>query len=382
MLAARPDRSRLPLLLVALCGGIVIASMSVEATAREVSERHLLYVVTPGIRDLLEFGGAGILVFDMDKNHQFIKRIETPASREAKPNNIKGVCACAATRKLYFTTTKRLSCVDLMSEKTLWDTALPQGCDRMSITPDGKTLYVPSFEKDTWNVVDAASGDVIATIEPKSGAHNTVCNQDGSRMYLAGLRSPLLSVADTRTHKVVQTVGPFSASIRPFTVNAAQTLCFVNVNELLGFEVGDLRTGRRLHRVEVQDFSKGHVKRHGCPSHGIGLTPDEREIWLCDAANSRVHIFDATVMPPKQVASVALREQPGWVTFSLDGRYAYPSTGEVVDVKTRKILCGLADETGRQVHSEKMVEIVFANGVPVRNGDQFGVGRTSFAAGK
>jgi len=383
MSPARPDRPRLPLLLFALCAGLATASTSVKAVAREVpAERHLLYVVTPGIRDLLEFGGAGILVFDMDKNHQFIKRIDTPASREAKPNNIKGVCACAATRKLYFTTTKRLSCVDLMSEKTLWDKALPQGCDRMSITPDGKTLYVPSFEKDTWNVVDAASGDVIETIETKSGAHNTVCSHDGSRMYLAGLRSPLLSVADTRTHKVIQTVGPFSASIRPFTVNAAQTLCFVTINELLGFEIGDLRTGRRLHRVEVQDFSKGHVKRHGCPSHGIGLTPDEREIWLCDAANSRVHIFDATVMPPKQVASVALREQPGWVTFSLDGRYAYPSTGEVIDVKTRNILCGLADKTGRQVHSEKMVEILFANGVPVRNGDQFGVGRSSASAGK
>ena len=377
MSLARKLRLRQPLLL-ALGVCLSMASNKATAAAGELAgERHLLYVVTPGIRDLLEFGGAGILVFDMDKNHQFIKRIETPASREAKPNNIKGVCACASTRRLYFTTTKRLSCVDLISEKTLWDKALPQGCDRMSITPDGKTLYVPSFEKDTWNVVDAASGDVIATVEPKSGAHNTVCGQDGSRMYLAGLRSPLLSVADTRTHKVVRTVGPFSASIRPFTVNAAQTLCFVNVNELLGFEVGDLRTGRRLHRVEVQDFSKGQVKRHGCPSHGIGLTPDEREIWLCDAANSRVHIFDATVMPPKQVASVVLREQPGWVTFSLDGRYAYPSTGEVVDVKTRKFLYALADESGRQVHSEKMVEIVFANGAPLRNGDQFGVGRST-----
>ena len=164
MSPAQPELRRLSLLLVAFAAGLAIASTNIKAVAREASgERHLLYVVTPGIRDLLEFGGAGILVFDMDKDHQFIKRIETPASREAKPNNIKGVCACAATGKLYFTTTKRLACVDLMSEKTLWDKALPQGCDRMSITPDGKTLYVPSFEKDTWNVVDAASGDVIAT---------------------------------------------------------------------------------------------------------------------------------------------------------------------------------------------------------------------------
>jgi DNA-binding beta-propeller fold protein YncE len=117
------------------------------------------------------------------------------------------------------------------------------------------------------------------------------------------------------------------------------------------------------------------VKRHGCPSHGIGLTPDEREVWVTDAFNQRMHIFDATVMPPKPVASVKLRDEPGWITFSLDGKFAYPSTGEVIDVASRKIVATLKDETGAAVMSEKMVEIHFADGKPVRNGDQFGVGR-------
>src|SRR5262245_3441485 len=102
--------------------------------AAEPGEKHYLYAVCPGIRDLLEYGGAGILVFDMDKDYSFVKRIETPASLEQKPNNIKGVCACAATRRLYFTTTVKLYCVDLVTEKTLWEKALPQGTDRMSIT--------------------------------------------------------------------------------------------------------------------------------------------------------------------------------------------------------------------------------------------------------
>src|SRR6185312_8835388 len=117
-------------------------------------------------------------------------------------------------------------------------------------TPDGKTLFVPSFEKDIWNVVDAATGKVIAEIETKSGAHNTICVLDGKRVYMAGLKSPLLFVADTSTKRIVDKVGPFAASIRPFTVNGAQSLCFANVNGLLGFEIGDLNTGRKLHRVE------------------------------------------------------------------------------------------------------------------------------------
>src|SRR5262245_18378728 len=208
----------------------VLLVLPVAAVADALPDGRYLYVAAPGIRNYLEFGGAGVLVFDIDREHQFVRRIGTPHSQETKPYNTKGVCASAATGKLYFTTPKSLYCMDLVSEKTLWKRVLPQGCDRMSMTPDGKVLYVPSLEKDIWNVVDGESGDVIATIEPKSGAHNTVIGLDGSRMYLAGLKSPLLTVADTKTHKVVGTVGPFAAAIRPFTVNGSQTLVYVNVN--------------------------------------------------------------------------------------------------------------------------------------------------------
>jgi DNA-binding beta-propeller fold protein YncE len=147
------------------------------------------------------------------------------------------------------------------------------------------------------------------------------------------------------------------------------------VNDCLGFEIGDLTTEKKLHRVEVAGFERGPVKRHGCPSHGIGLTPDEKEVWVVDAFNQKVHVFDNTSEPPKQRESIAVREEPGWVTFSLDGKLGYPSTGEVIDTATKKILTALADEMGRPVLSEKMVEIQWRGGEPVAVGDQFGVGR-------
>lgn len=350
-------------------------SAPVIGAQTDVQVRRFLYVVCPGIRDDLKFGGAGVLVFDIDRGHTFVKRLVTDASRAAKPRNIKGVVASAATRKLHFTTPESLYCFDLVKETTDWVKDLPQGCDRLAATPDGKKLFVPSFERDVWNVVDATSGRVVEAIETKSGSHNTICGLDGKYAYLAGLKSPYLFVADAATNKVVKRVGPFSASIRPFTVNGAQTLCFVNVNELLGFEVGDLATGEKLHRVEVPGVRKGPPKRHGCPSHGVGLAPDEKEVWVVDAFNEQVHVFDALTMPQRYLASVKLREQPGWITFSLDGRFAYPSTGEVIDAKTKRIVTALADENGAAVHSEKMVEIHFDGAAPVAAGDQFGLGR-------
>lgn len=362
-----------------LAAGAVAAAGSCPSlllAAAPRGDRRFLYVAVPGIRNYLEYGGHGVLVFDIDRGHEFVKRIPAQGfNAEGKPLNVKGVCANAATGRLYVTTTQQLAAYDLRTERVLWEKKYEGGCDRMALSPDGKLMYLPSLEKDHWHVVEALSGDVVARVVPKSGAHNTVYGLDGRHAYLAGLKSPLLRVTETKTHTIVKEVGPFSSAIRPFTVNGRQTLCFVNVNGLLGFEIGDLKTGQKLHRVEVQGFKIGVPKRHGCPSHGVGLTPDEKEVWVCDAANSRMHVFDATVMPPRQVASIEMRDQPGWITFSLDGKLAYPSTGEVVDVKTRKIVAALKDETGAAVHSEKVVEIHFRGNEPIRNGDQFGIGR-------
>ena len=360
---------------ICILGLLAILRPSFAAESR-LGERRLLYVAEPGIRNYLEYGGHGVLVYDIDSGHKLVRRIKAAGLDEkGQPLNIKGICASTVTKRFYVTTTRSLTAFDLVTDKILWEKPYEGGCDRMSISPDGKVIYVPSLEKEHWNVVEGLSGDVITKIVLKSGAHNTIVGLDGKHAYLAGLKSPVLRVTETSGHKVIREVGPFSDVIRPFTVNGTQTLCFVNVNELLGFEIGDLMTGKMLHRVEVQGFKKGPTKRHGCPSHGVGLTPDEKELWLTDAFNSRLHIYDATVMPPKRVASIEVRDQPGWITFSLDGRYAYPSTGDVIDTATRKIVTGLKDEKGADVQSEKLLEIDFRGDDPIRAGDQFGLGR-------
>lgn len=357
------------------CLGLLAFAMFASAAEAQETPRRLLYVAVPGIRNLLEYGGHGLLVFDMDQGHKFVRRIPTAGlNDQGVPENVKGIAASAQTGRLYITTIRTMQCLDLRTDKMLWERPYEGGCDRMAISPDGKELYVPSFEKEHWHVVDGATGDVLAKITPNSKAHNTVFGPDGQACYLAGLGSPFLTVADTATHTASRTIGPFSAEVRPFTVNGSQTLCFVTINKLLGFEVGDLRTGKMLHRVEVAGFSQGPVKRHGCPSHGIGLTPDEKEIWVCDATNHRLHLFDVTHMPPTKLTDIQVRDEPGWVTFSIDGTLAYPSTGEVIDVRTRKTLTTLTDETGRAVQSEKLLEIDFRGTDPVAAGGQFGVG--------
>jgi DNA-binding beta-propeller fold protein YncE len=376
-------------ILIMLLGGLFIlftaawAPLPKQNPATEIDapeSGRYLYVAVPGIRDYLGYGGHGILVFDMDNNHRFVKRIPTQGLHpDQTPSNVKGVAVSVPLNSIYISTLESLQRIDLTTEKVLWEIPFEGGCDRMSISPDGKTMYLPSLEKTFWNVVDCETGDIIKKIEVVKRAHNTIYGLSGNYVYMGDIASPWLHVADTKTHTIVKKVGPFGNGIRPFTINGTETLAFVNVDDLLGFEVGDLKTGKLLNRIVVEGWDKGPVRRHGNPSHGIGLTPDEKEVWVSDGYNMRMHVFSA-VAPFQQLTTIPLQDMPGWVTFSMDGKYAYPSSGEVIDVKTRKILLTLQDEFYNNVASEKMVEIHFSDNRAVKAGDQFGLGLVTEAS--
>ena len=335
----------------------VQVTFSQTATGKSAATaiKRYLYVAVPGIRDYLGYGGHGILVFDIDKGHRFVKRISTGGFHPDKtPSNVKGIAVSLALNSIYVSTVESLQRIDLTTDKIIWEKSFEGGCDRMSVSPDGKTMYLPSFEKSFWNVVDCATGDVIKRIDVFKRAHNTIYGPSGTHVYLDDIASPWLYVADGTNHTLVNKIGPFSNFVRPFTINGKETIAYVTIDSLLGFEVGDLATGKKLAHVEVQGWEPGPVRRHGNPSHGIGLTPDEKELWVADGHNMRVHVFSA-IMPYRQLTTIPLQDMPGWITFSIDGQYVYPSSGEVINTKTRKIITTLQDEFHDNVASEKMV---------------------------
>jgi hypothetical protein len=352
-------------------GVALLAGMPASA-----QQRHLIYAAVPGVGNDVQFGGVGILVFDRDNGHKLLRRIPTwPTYTREAPEPIKGIAASAESGLLYVSTTRRLAAFDLKTDKLVWQKGYDADCcDRMAVSPDGKTLYVPSFGSAKWYVVDAHSGAVITTVEKDGEAHNTIIGPSG-RVYLAALRSPTLAVLDPATNKIVKEIGPFSKQIRPFTINGKETIAYVSVNDVLGVGVGDLTTGKVLYELVVPGFERGKPRGHGTASHGVALTHDETEIWVADGPNKHAHIFDATVTPPKYKQSLALRDEVTWFTCSIDGTLIYPASGEVVEIKSKKIIGALADEKDRPVETEKLLEVDFSGDKPVRAGDQFCYGQ-------
>ena len=148
--------------------------LSFSSHAQNKTKRYL-YVATPGIRDYLGYGGHGILVFDIQNNHRFVKRIKTQGYHpNGKPSNVKGIAVSIALNSLFVSTLESLQRIDLATEKVIWEIPFAGGCDRMSISPDGKTMYLPSLEKDFWNVINCETGAIIQTLKGFKRAHNTL----------------------------------------------------------------------------------------------------------------------------------------------------------------------------------------------------------------
>ncbi len=366
---------------------IVIACLNQLAVAQDKLTR-LVYVTS--LDGAGGTGEKGIYVYDIDNNHKLVRFIEMP-----QLGGTRGACACAATDKMWISHgNDKLLCLDLKTDKVLWEVQYDTqdgGADRIGVTPDGAKLYVPGgwWSSDKYvKVVNAETGETLRKIElsPSGGLHNLIVSHDGRRVYAGSTRYDMLSVIDTATDEVIRRVGPIIGVIQPLTINGSQTLAYINTHLYReghgpGCEIGDLSTGKISHVVGRPDLSD---RKSRC--HGVGLTPDEKEVWVVDQGYKELHVFDNTVTPPKfkQVVPMAAKTH-GWICFSRDGRFAWCDTGEVFDAATKELLAQWTDKPdgqGQPVMSSKFFEVHFRGDDAVFVGQQMGVGYVGAGAGE
>jgi YVTN family beta-propeller protein len=76
-------------------------------------------------------------------------------------------------------------------------------------------------------------------------------------------------------------------------------------------------------------------------THGLELTPDNRELWVTSFIGNGLMTFDITGSEPRYLMTVDVGDAPNWLTFSPDGKYAYSANAgsnsvSVVDTARRK----------------------------------------------
>ena len=342
------------------------------------------------------FPNGCIRIYDMDGGHALVRSIPLP---ETARSNVKGVAVHAATGILYVSFGGEggkngdgaLLKFSLRDERVVWVKHYDHGVDSMAVTADGARIYMPAGEEAkssrTWYIVDTTTGNDVGSLSGGKGPHNTVVSVSGRRVYLAGREDTTLYVYDVARGSRVGTIGPYLDTLRPFTIDRAETVVYTTHTGLLGFQVGSIADGRVLHTARVDGF--GAKSAFTTPSHGISLSPDEREVWVIDTANAYVHVFDVSRVPasaPSQVASIALSAdfsgeeagcgtgwcgRIGWLQHSRDGRFVYVGNGgDVIDTKTRRVVATLPSLR----ETRKMLEIDWKDGVPVAATPREGLG--------
>src|SRR5260370_2218886 len=99
-----------------LCCLQILLALSVAA-----AEQHLLYVASPGTRNYVEYGGVGILVFDIDNGYKFFRRIPTWSVPEGKqPENVKSIASTPKPRQVHFTPLTPTICINSPTTPNLY----------------------------------------------------------------------------------------------------------------------------------------------------------------------------------------------------------------------------------------------------------------------
>ena len=353
--------------------------------------RHLVFIATPG--DNGTDNQSGVVVLDADKNYSFLKRISygLPAAQMPGPKNA-GIAVSVPLQMLYVTTDGWMKAIDLNTDQIAWtfkgetgpvERTGPLGsvtgcCERPWLLPDGKTLVVGSSYNSWWYYIDGATGKVLSKLPtPETTAtHNLAISPDGKIGVMGSMSNPPkagLAIIDVPSQKILRYM-TFTQMVRPLTINHDASLVYVNVNGLIGFEIGEVSTGKVLGRFEVPGAPKG-------TSHGIGMTPDESEIWVADPVNNAWQVWDnpGDGRHPVYNASKIMKPTAGvehsWLTMSNDGKLAFLGDSSVYDVKTHKEIAVMKDEFGRRiVHTEKVLYLGFKDGKLVEGNNQFAVG--------
>ncbi len=219
--------------------------------------------------------------------------------------------------------------------------------NNISISKDGRRVYVGIVSAPgSVDVIDTASLERVKSIPTKGGIHNVYVTPDGKHVIAGSIAGRVMTVIDQATEEPVWTL--FEEGVRPmaFETNpdGSTRRIFVQLSALHGFAVVDFAQRKEVARIELpNDVPAEKVDKgpfNGSPSHGIGVAPDGKTLWVTSRPNARLYTYslpDLTLLP----GTVDLGGRPDWLTFTPDSRQVYIATENtdttvVVDVATRK----------------------------------------------
>jgi YVTN family beta-propeller protein len=199
--------------------------------------------------------------------------------------------------------------------KTIKLTELPNQC---AVTPDGKWVGVPIRGGDSVDLVDVARGKVVKNL-PIKAPHNCYNAGSNDHLFVTSMAEHLVRLIDLKSLSYAAEI-PVGGVPRPLAVSRDEKTMYCALSDLHGFVIAEIARRKVIDKV-VLPALPASVKFPvpNTPTHGLELTPDEKELWVTSCGTDTVYVYDTR--GKKLVGKVGVGQGPNWVAFSPDGKY-------------------------------------------------------------
>jgi YVTN family beta-propeller protein len=265
-----------------------------------------------------------------------------------------GVAAAPDGSRFYFTNEANHT-LDVVDGRTLEVTRsipLSGRPNNVAIGKDGRRVYAAiRADPGAVDVIDTASLARVKTIPTRGGVHNTYVTPDGRHVIAGSIVGRNLTVIDAATEEPVWSLD-FDNGVRPIAFESnsdgSTRRMFVQISDFHGFRVVDFESRKEVGRIALPEVPP--AKRHldtlqGSPSHGIGVAPDGKTLWVCSKMNSHVYAYSLPAL--ELLGGVRVGEHPDWLTFTPDSKTVYVANAgsnsvSAVDVASRREVARIA----------------------------------------
>src|SRR5579862_2191489 len=324
------------------CRGLIWAFLALTALPA-AAQKSLIYVTNSA--------GDSIHVIDpaSRKVVQEIKGIEAPHGIDFSPDGNRIYVSDEAE--------STLDVFDRRTGRSIARVKLSGHPNNIAATKDGGRVVVGIAEDPgALDVIDTASLKLAKTIPVHGRLHNVYVTPDNRYVVTGSIRTKMLTVIDLATEQVAWEL-KLDEGLQPMTIEAgpdgATRRIYAQLSNLNGFTVIDFAARKEVARVELPDSGFGVAERRmDSPSHGIGVAPGGKALWVTSIAANAVFAYSLPDL--KLLGQAALPELklsgrkpigavPNWVTFTPDGKFVYISNAaarsvSVVDAGAMKLV--------------------------------------------
>lgn len=253
-----------------------------------------------------------------------------------------GLCAPADGRLLFTTieSENNLKVIDTATGKitaTIPVTGRPNEC---ASTPDGRYVGVPIRDGNAVDIIDMKAKKVVKTL-PVKVPHNCFNSGSNDDLYVSSMGGNEIDRIDLKKMDYSAHI-PVGGIPRPYAVSADEKRLYTALTNLHGFAIADIPGQKVIEKVELPPAPPLHCPLEvNTPTHGLALTPDDKQLWVTSLADGGVYVWDVSTRKTSPLIHVGTC--PNWIDISHDGKYVAVSNSDdndtsIIDAHTHQEL--------------------------------------------